>query len=433
MVKIATTKCGARIYFQVPVMTSTSDALIAIADDILARIDHLSAVQISKKGRKYKFVNNNFQRVREEDKHLIVYPEDLDQQLSTILAYNILLNVAEDIFEAHRDLCLSIVGAARELEVNGWYEEENSSVINYKVLKFTYEEHEREKALEFANEVTPEHLEKAFTLLYCAKLNFLHTDHHIGTKLEGLHIRYYVEEFYGPEALDLSSVLVALKSFVHWANIKGVLHKLEVPNIDLEPEVVAKFASFPDPPEELRSHVYDRYPSGTSKYSLMRKAVDILADFHYSKLVPYPQQSEFELNWLFELCHNIESDPAKYHLRSVAKRLSKDPVNLNELSHQHAKKSKSLLSYISLVLNVFNDTGGEFLLQNSKIPHFSDELIEQWAELYKELVNVSNNIDEYEMKCWDEEDIVSRLYDESTPNLFDEVCKMRDLYADDYE
>lgn len=413
-------------------MATTSDALIAVADEILARVDHLSAVQISKKGRKYKFVNNNFQRVREEDKHLIVYPEDLDKNLSTVLAYEILRNISEDIFETHTDLCLSIVGAARELEVNGWYEEENSLVINYRVLKANFNDVDRETALLFAQNVTREHLNRAYILLYCAKLNFFHTDHHIGTKLEGAHVRQYVEEFYGEEALELHMVLVALKSFVHWANIKGLLYKLEVPNIDLDKDAIQKFSTFPDPPEELLSHVYDRYPSGTSKYSLMRKAMDILADFDYSKLVPYPQGEEFDMKWLFDLCHNIESDPVRYHLRSVAKRLSKDPVNLQDLANQHAKSAKCLLSYISLVLNVFHDSGGEFLLQNSKIPNFSDDLIGQWPDLYENLVKISNKIDEYEEKSWDSDDIVSRLFDGSR-NVYDEVSKMRDLYAEDYE
>jgi len=160
--------------------------------------------------------------------------------------------------------------------------------------------------------------------------------------------------------------------------------------------------------------------------------MDILADFDYSKLVPYPQGEEFDMKWLFDLCHNIESDPVRYHLRSVAKRLSKDPVNLQDLANQHAKSAKCLLSYISLVLNVFHDSGGEFLLQNSKIPNFSDDLIGQWPDLYENLVKISNKIDEYEEKSWDSDDIVSRLFDGSR-NVYDEVSKMRDLYAEDYE
>lgn len=413
-------------------MPTTSEALVAVADDILARIGLLYAVQISKKGRKYKFVNNNFQRVREEDKHLIVFPEDLDQHLSTVLAYNILVNIDETILDTFRDLCLSIVGAARALEVNGWYEEENLSVINYKVLNVKFNDEERDRAIEFASHVTEDHLSQAYVLLYCCKLNFFHTDHHVGTKLEGMFVRRYVEEYYGPDALELPTVLAAVKSFVHWANIKGVLHKLQVPNIDLSSEVAQKFSTFPDPPEELLVPVYDRYPSGTSKYSLMRKAMDIIGDFHYAKLVPYPETSEFDLEWLYELCHDIEQDPARYHLRSVAKRLLKDPVNLNELSAKYSAQTKCLLAYISVVLNVFEDTGGDYLLQNSRIPPFSEALAKQYLELYMAVQRANDKIEDYEQKSWDPEDIVSRLYDGSR-SVYDEVARMREMFAEDYE
>lgn len=414
-------------------MVTTSAALVAVADAILARVDQLSTAEISKKGRKYRFVNNTFQRIREEDKHLVIYPEDLDEQLSVILAYSILASVSPTIFSQFGDLCLSIVGVARLLELNGWYEEENSLVVNYKVLKFAYDADTRATALLYAENVTPTHLLHGYNLLYCSKLNFLHTDHHIGTKLEGHYMRQYVLEYFGEEALELPEVLVALKSFVHWANIKGLLHKLEVPNVDVDAETIAKFDAFPAPPEELLVNVYDRYPSGTSKYSLIRKAIDILADSKYARLVPYPHGPEFDLLWLFELCHNIETDPIRYHLRSVAKRLSKSPANLAELSQMHNDQIQSLLSLVSLVINTIGDTGGDFLLQNSKIPKFSDELINTYSRYHQLLVEANNNIEDYEMKGWDEDDIVSRLYDANTPNIYDEVMKMRERYSDDYE
>lgn len=413
-------------------MVSTSDALVAVADSILARIDQLSAVEISKKGRKYKFVNNNFQRIQEEDKHLIVHPEDPAQQLSAVLAYHILTTIADDILTKYRDVCLMIVGVARELERNHWYEEENSSVINYKVLKFSVDERERAAALAFAAQVTPEHLLRGYNLLYCLKLNFLHTDHHVGTKLEGQYMREYVQEYFGEEALDLPEVLVALKSFVHWANIKGLLHRLEVPNMDVDAELAARFAHFPPPPPELVANVFDRYPSGTSKYSLIRKAMDILADFKYAKLVPWPRDEVLQLGWLFELCHSIEVDPVRFHLRSVAKRLLKQPVNLNELLQAHERQVKALLLVVSLVLNTFADTGGDYLLQNLKIPAFSDDLIAANLAYYAQLVDVANKIDDYEHKAWAADDIVLRLYT-SEPNVYDEVMKMRELHAEDYE
>ena len=53
-------------------------------------------------------------------------------------------------------------------------------------------------------------------LMIASKLNFLHTDHHIGTKLEGYYMKYFIESYYGEEALLSHDVLVALKSCVHW-------------------------------------------------------------------------------------------------------------------------------------------------------------------------------------------------------------------------
>ncbi|OVF05531.1 hypothetical protein A9F13_22g00759 [Clavispora lusitaniae] len=414
-------------------LLSTSDALVAVADAILQKKDALSTIEISKKGRKYKFVNNNFQRIREEDKHLIVHPEDLSLNLSTVSAYRILDSISSDIFSEFRDVCLTIIGVARDLEVNGWYEEENSSVINHKVSRLEYSPEEREKALSFVQGVTKTHLIQGYNLLYCAKLNFLHTDHHIGTKLEGHYMRNYVQEYFGEEALESPTVLVALKSFVHWANIKGFLYKLEVPNIDISKEEEDSFRRLPDPCEELLCNVYDRYPSGMSKYSLIRKSFDIIADSPFSKLIPYPEGDVFDLTWLYDLCHDIEEDPARYHLRSVVKRLSKHPVNLNELNQEKNANVKSLLAVLSLILNTVGETGGDFLLQNSKIPKFSQELIDEMPKYYKQLVDISDKIEEYRYKGWSPSDIILRLQDKTQKCLYDEVMKMRDLHAEDYE
>lgn len=413
-------------------MVTTADALVATADAILARIDPLSAMEISKKGRKYKFVHSTFQRIREEDKHLVVHPQDLSAQLATVLAHSILCGIGGDLFTRFRDLSLSIVGCARELERNHWYEEENSLVINFRVLKVAYDDAARAAALDFAAAATPQHLGMGYVLLYCAKLNFLHTDHHVGTRLEGHHMREYVEQYYGADALELAEVLTALKCFVHWANIKGVLWKLQVPHMDVDAALAARFALFPDPPEALVAAVYDRYPSGTSKYSLVRKLMDILGDFCYARLVPWPQGAAFRLEWLFDLCHSIEADPARYHLRSQAKRLHADPVSLQDLSQRHDSAVRALLLAVALVLNTFPNTGGEHLLQNSKLPPFSDALIAQHEAYYAQLLDVSNRIDEYELKGWLPDDIVQRLYS-GQPNVHDEVERMRDMHPDDYE
>lgn len=416
-----------------PTLLSPSDALVAVADSVLQKIDSLSTIEISKKGRKYKFVNDNFQRIREEDKHLIVHPDDLALQLSTILAFCILESISEDLLADFPDLCLSIVGVARDLEVHGWYEEENSSVINYKVLGLEFSAETKQKALDFGRNVTPEHLLRGYNLLYCAKLNFLHTDHHIGTKLDGHYMRRYVEDYYGTEALELPHVLVALKSFVHWANIKAFLYRLEVPNIDVSDDEAESYSGLPAPSESLMSSVYDRYPSGMSKYSLLRKSFDILADYPFAQLIPYPTAPVFELGWLYDLCHNIEEDPARYHLRSAAKRLSRDPVHLPDLNNQYSENVSLLLDVLGLVLNIFSGTGGEFLLQNLKIPKLSDALIGRMPEYYQKLVEINDKIEEYQYKGWDSSDIIVRLKNETSSSLYQAVMEMRELHLEDYE
>lgn len=413
-------------------MICTADALVAISDTILNSIDELNKVEYNKKGRKYKFVNNNFQRVREEEKHLIIFPDDLSAKMGVILAYNILKNInGGEILGSFPDLCRSIIGVANRLEVNKWYEEENSSVVNYKNSKFDPLV-DKESALKYFKGVTDDHVRMGLDIMISSKLNFLHTDHHIGIKLDCQYIKHYVTKHFGSEAANNPDVLVALKSFVHWGNIKGILYKLDVPNIKMSGELKSAFDKFPDPPIELKDSVYDRYPSGTSQYSLMRKAIDILGDYKYAKLIPYPTGPSFDLDWLFSLCSDIESNPIKYHLRSTKKGLCEDPINLNELAQQHASQIKGLFTLISLVLNTFDNTGGEFLLQNSKIPKLDDQLIDRYTEYYDSICEVNEKIKSYELKDWDPSDIVLRLL-KSEISIFDAVMEMRSKYIEDYE
>lgn len=406
----------------------SADALIAVADAILAKADNLSTTEISKKGRKYKFINDTFQRIREEDKHLVINPDNVEERLSAVLAYSILSSIDESLFKEFPDVCWTIIGTAEKLEQNRWYEEENSSVIPYKQLKTTFSAETKTQALECADAVEPQHLEMGSIILYCAKLDFLHTDHHIGTRLDGVFMRHYVEDFFGEEAAESQSVLLALKSFVHWANIKGLLWKLEVPNLSIDEDLKSRFESFPDPPEQLKDHVYARFPSGTSKYSLIVRSLDVLEAFNYAKVIPYPTGNNFNLNWLYSLSQKIEQDPISYHLRAKTKKLSDNPVNLGELSKTYSVNIQSLLALISLVVNTFSDTGGEYLLQNSKLPEFSELLISEYSDYHNSLVEVKRKIEEYEQKGWSHEDIVLRLYNSNVANIHDEVAKARQIY-----
>lgn len=415
-------------------LMSTSDALITFSDHILHQIDNLQKVEYNKKGRKYRFVNNTFQRIRQEDKHLIIYPEDLNEKLSFYSAFTILYNIGEgEILQQFPSFCCTILSLALELEKNKWYEVENSSIIHFKNAKYDPRDL-KDLADDYiqCHPIENHHIEWGVNLMIASKLNFLHTDHHIGTKLEGYYMKYFIESYYGEEALLSHDVLVALKSCVHWGNIKGILYKLDVPNIKIDDELKKCFDYFPDPMEELKLNVYDRYPSGTSKYSLIRKSIDILADWEFSKLIP--TTTNIELDWLYNLCHEIETNPIKYHLRSKTKDLCVDPINLSELNMKFGPAINQLLNYISLIINIFNNTGGEFLLQNSKIPKLTPDLINQNLNLYNKLIQINEQIEIYLSKNWDVDDIIIRLDSGDSKNsLFTKVMEMRQKYIDDYE
>lgn len=406
-------------------MLSTSEALVRVADEILGRIGDLSLSEILKRGRKYKYVNNYFQRIREEDKHLIVYPEHPEQNVALILAYLILQSMTPGIEQTHKDLCLMIMGIARMLEQNRWCEEENSLVIHYSKSKLVFDNAVKNTVVDLAAEITDHHLEMGYNIIYCSKINFLHTDHHIGTKLENQHMRGLVEKYFGPDAPDLPEVLTALKCSVHWAHIKGVLYKLEVRGLTMEPELKERFDLFPDPSPELLGDVHSRFPSGTSRYSLLQKSLTLLSQYKYARLIPYPSDSIFDCKWLFQLCAQIEREPVRYHLRAKVKNLAASPVNLNELSQQYNKSIDALFTLISYIINSFPETGGWFLHQNSRIPELTEDLIRKFPEYYDQVQLVGKQVTAYENEGWATSDIVLRLMDSGTNNIQDEVSRQK--------
>ncbi|EGW30162.1 uncharacterized protein SPAPADRAFT_63769 [Spathaspora passalidarum NRRL Y-27907] len=410
-------------------LVSTSDALVTLADHILDSIDDLHQVQYKKKGRTYRFVNHTFQRVRQQDKHLIIDPDNLDEDIGLLSAFSILYNINNgEILTQFPDFCCTILSMARQLERNKWFEDENSCVVNIR-----YSSYDPRDLKDLAEEyiemhpITENHIKYGVNLMYAAKLNFLHTDHHIGTKLEGLYMRQFIEEYYGEQALNSSDVLIALKSCVHWGNIKGMLYKLGVADIDMTPELIESFDSFPDADEKLRLNVYQRYPSGTSKYSLIRKSLDILSEWRYSRLVPLPH--DLDLSWIYQLCHDIETNPIRYHLRSHTKRLCIDPVNLGDLNTKYSAKIKQLLNIVSIIINVFQETGAEFLLQNSKFNNFGPELINSQKQYYEKLLKLKDHIEVYEDKQWNSDDIVIRLDSgDSNNSLYHRITEARGNY-----
>lgn len=390
-------------------MVNSAKALIDISNQILESVDSINHVEYCKKGRKYKFVQDHFHRVRQEDKHLVVYPQNLNAKMGITLSYRILCGIEDgNLIHKYPDFCLSIVGVANELEVNRWYEEENTSVVNLKSAKKDPLDF-REAALEYYKGVTADHISMGLELLLASKVNFIHTDHHIGAKLDSRYIKEKLCQFYGPEVVNDTGILVALKSFTHWGNIKGILYKLKVPSISISAEQLANFDRMPDPSQELIATVKERYPSGTSKYSLIKKGLEIYSDYKYAELIPFPKSLSCDLKWIFELCDDIENDPIRYHLRAATKNLCENPVNLSALNRQYALQTKSLLSVIALLINTFDDAGGEYLLQNSKLPKLDGSVIKEHHDYYTKLLDLRTQVRYYEEKEWDYNDIILRL------------------------
>ena len=85
-----------------------------------------------------------------------------------------------------------------------------------------------------------------------------------------------------------------------------------------------------------------------------------------------------------------------------------------------------------MIIHTFEDTGGDFLLQNSKIPKLTPELILRHSELYQQIQKLYDNVRSYEEKGWDTDDIVLRL-GAPEKSLFSTVMAMREKYSDDYE
>ncbi|KAG7192443.1 uncharacterized protein KQ657_001844 [Scheffersomyces spartinae] len=414
---------------------NTADALVYFAEHIESSLEGLAKQEYATKGRRYKFLDNNFQRIREIDKHLVVFPEQRDRKISVILAFDIIQRIDEQLFEAFPDFVSCMLGFAWELERLGLIESENSSVTHYKDCQhygFLECEHQ---ALKWFSKIEPKHIQWVANLQYCAKINFLHTDHHMGTKVDDQFIKQYLDEYFGPEALESTTLITALKSFVHWGNIKGMLYKLGLPNVNISEETKRRYDKFPDPAPEIIEQVFDRYPSGTSRIALIKKALEIFGkSWSYGDLLEYPPpftmgggatNERVNIEWVYQICHDIRQDPLRYHLRSQTKDLHTQPVNLQELNTKYQKEIEMAYIYIGILIHAFSNAGTDFLMQIPRVPP-PDKLIQTSPEIeeyYSKCLGLNNSIQEYEAKGWDSEDIVIRL----RANQYSLVDKVNEL------
>lgn len=416
---------------------NTSDALVYFAEHIESSLEGLGKQEYATKGRRYKFLDNNFQRIREVDKHLVVFPEQLGRKISVILAYDIIQRIDPHLLEDFPDFVSCMVGFAWELERLGLLENENSSITHYKdCVSYGFLEYEHQ-ALKWHSKVQSKHIQWVANLQYCAKINFLHTDHHMGTKVEDQFIKRYLDEYFGPEALESATLITALKSFVHWGNIKGMLYKLGLPNVNISEEIKAKYDKFPDPAPEILQHVHDRYPSGTSRIALIKKALEIFGkNWKYSALLAYPPpytlgaNEQVDIEWVYKVCHAIREDPLRYHLRSQVKDLHVQPVNLQELNKKYQREIDMAYSYIAVLIHAFSNAGGEFLMQIPRVPPVEKLLLTspEVESYYKQCVSMSQNIEDYEAKGWDSDDIVVRLRANQF-SLAEQVGEMMERYG----
>lgn len=432
---------------------NSSDALVDISDQILNSIGSLNKLEYNKNGRKYKFIQNGFQRVKQEDKHLVINSNDSSMKLSIISSYNILHNIDNGVLiQNYPDFCLSIIGVARELELNRWTEDSN--VIDYKSnsdsdLEAEFPPDLVKESINYSLKITKNHLKMGFDLLTASKLNFFHTDHHLGTKIYGYYLIKFMTDYFGAEAINDPHILVALKSFVHWGNIKCILYKLQVPNIEISDDEFLNFKSFPNPSDELKQEVWKKYPSGTSKYSLIKKSLTTLANFEFGQLIEYPTEISdsigqdenedtsvdsiesndlFNCEWLFKLCQDIETDPIKYHLRAQSKKLTSNYVNLNAISSKYNERINKLLCLISVIVTIFN-IDIDFVMKNSKIPKF-DQILENnqfSSSLIKQYQDLANKINFYKAKEWSSDDIILRL-NNGTRNLNLVIEELNSVY-----
>lgn len=376
--------------------------LISVADQILLETSKLEQndtknYEYRKNGRTYKLVNDDhFEAIRESDKYLIVAEDytGLKSQLSLVSSYRILSKI-EGVVEDYPDLCLAIMGAAREIELNKWYDL-GVCVTLPQDASYELDDELMKKLLKFASQIDKHHINIGLLILCCSKINFFHTDHTLAKQIDGSCLKALVSEWFDPAALTSEKVYNAIRCFSHWGSIRGVLYKLELPNLMIDQELKRRFDSFPLPPPYLKESLFERYPAGTSKYSLCKKSLILIGNSIFGELL----QLNIDIKWLIDLCDDIETDPCKYHLRASLKQLSKNPVDLSKLPSPN-----DILRFCSCVMNSCHDDIWRKLLMSSKFP--KKRAIKSSAD-YVTSEKVWNLVKQCRQLGWSDDEIVAK-------------------------
>ncbi|ODV96917.1 hypothetical protein PACTADRAFT_48707 [Pachysolen tannophilus NRRL Y-2460] len=402
------------------VLEEISANLINVAEQILQDSEKYgnNKLQYTKNGRVYRLINHEgFERIKEDHKFLIITRDyNFKENLSLISSYYILKKIDEnsksegdddDLFAKHRDLCLSIVGAAREIELNRWYDP-NTCVTTKDEASYD-PEGMVEEALKFSKDITKNHINNGLLLLCASKINFFHTDHTASKKIEGICLRNLVLSLYGEKALNSEKIYNAIRCFAHWGSIRGILYKLELKSLYVDSDLQNNFRNFPNPPEYLKQQLYIRYPAGTSKYSLAKKAIEMISNSLYGKLIPI----QTDMKWLFQLCNDIEKEPARYHLRSSTKNLSKNPVILSKL-----EKPDQILKICACIINGSNGFIGKKLMTSSKLP--KRQTIKN-DNIYIKSKNLTSHISKYYAQGLDDDKILEIMGGKVNNCIYDKV------------
>ncbi|CDK26203.1 unnamed protein product [Kuraishia capsulata CBS 1993] len=370
--------------------------LLQVADDILASTDDAHSNSYMKNGRKYRMTNGGFVRVQEEDKSLVIEDGESDGSTALFSAYTVLSKTGSVLVD-YPDLCLSIMMTAREIERQKWYES-NTKVVD--ISESTYDpfalEDEAREYLE-SHTATADHLKDGCSLLAAAKINFFHTDHHVGKpKLQGIAMRKVVTKMCGHtnKCLKSEDVYNAVRAFVHWCSIRGVLHCLGLRTISIESELEESFKSFPEQPEWICESLKGRYPAGTSQYMLVKKSLTVISHSTYGALLSIPPNLVSEIHKFWKICEDIETSPEQYHIRSKAANLSLSPVTLSSLPD-----ISRILTLCGCVFHGSKGKVGSNLVLTSKFP--KRQTIEQSS--YHERVRLLNSIIEKNTELSEEE------------------------------
>ena len=406
-----------------------SNNLVSVCEAIIADQQILQKSNVneySKNGKKYKLTSEgNFIRVQGEDKHLIVAESygDFKCNYSILSSFRILQNCGNMLSE-YRKLSLAIIFTSREIELNKWYDESSKTCF---IENSSYDPLSAEdEALEYISNIDSDTRSQLVYLgcmiLTATKINFFQTDHNVTSPtLEGYALRRIIAENCGEDALTSVDVYNALRAFSHWCSIRGIFHKLDIPNLQIHELLIHRFKSFYQIPPWIKDSVYGRYPAGCSKIALVKKALVILSHSIYGQLVPLPK--ELNTNQFLSLCKDIETDPLRYHIRAGSLLLSTNP-------HLEASKlfanSDKWLEYVSCLLQAVGSyhiaSGNKLIISNKilKINKVKDK------KAYKQTCAVVNEMKSLEHSqgriCSDEE--LLGLLGGPVPHSLSSLCRL---------